>query len=1007
VLRINALGSFAVIGDDGPLAGAVTQPRRTAILALIARAADRGIAREKILNYLWPDSDEEHGRRVLTKALSALRADLGAEDVFLGLSDLRLNPAVVTCDVIEFEAAVAEADLDRAATLYRGPFLDGFRLPGANEFERWVEAERAALAHEYEVTIERLAKLADTRGDHANAVRWWRRLAAQDPLHARYAVGLMQALAAAGDRGGALQHARVYEALVEQELDLPPDGEVVALAHRLRSETRAAIVPAPAASAIGVAPERSAVAFLSPASTSSPPAVAPESLSPIPALSAPHAASPEPVTATEIGMAHHVQPTPEQRWLTRPRTLVAVGVVALVAVGIALRQSARGSAPPVESPVVALGRITEYRTGSAQGIALPLADMLATNLARATGLRVISNARMYELLAQLGADRDSAAASVMVAARRAGATEVVDGALFELADGQLRLDLRRIDLASGAVKGALSVTGAEPFALADSGTARLLEAFGATGPGSSIADVTTRSLAAYRFYEEGLRAFYHNEWEVADRLFGAALAEDSTFAMAAYYHALTPATSDLASNTMQVRFRRAIRLADRASERERLIIRAAWAATVSSPEQVILAESLVTRYPDEVAGHLMLGRALVNDGDYVAALKHLRRAVEVDAPSLAGNGAQCLACGATLELVHAYVTMDSLPAAEREARRWTEQAPQSATAWLELASVLAEQGREREALDALQASARLGKGSPDDIGGALPALLIMLGQYERADSVLRAHLATGSPDERASAYWFLAISLRNQGRLDDALGAARRIRAADTSKVAANAVPYVALGEAQVLFEMGRYRQAAALFDSISRAPDPFDAPSHTARRGAWALTHMAAALAGAGDTAGLPRLADTIRVLGKASGFGRYRHLHHHVQGLLLAARGLDDEAIAAFRRAIVSPTSGYTRTNYEVARLELRRGRARAAVVMLQPTLRGSVEAANLYLMRTEVHELLAQAWELAGGPPARDSAAAHWGAVTRAWRRADPQFASRVRTAESRLAALVRQR
>ena len=32
-----------------------------------------------------------------------------------------------------------------AAALYDGPFLDGFYLTGAPEFERWVEAERATL----------------------------------------------------------------------------------------------------------------------------------------------------------------------------------------------------------------------------------------------------------------------------------------------------------------------------------------------------------------------------------------------------------------------------------------------------------------------------------------------------------------------------------------------------------------------------------------------------------------------------------------------------------------------------------------------------------------------------------------------------------------------------------------------------------------------------------------------------------------------------------------------
>jgi DNA-binding SARP family transcriptional activator len=47
-------------------------------------------------------------------------------------------------------------------------------------------------------------------------------LAALDPLNARYALGLMRTMDAAGDRAGAIQHARIYETLVQEELDLPP-----------------------------------------------------------------------------------------------------------------------------------------------------------------------------------------------------------------------------------------------------------------------------------------------------------------------------------------------------------------------------------------------------------------------------------------------------------------------------------------------------------------------------------------------------------------------------------------------------------------------------------------------------------------------------------------------------------------------------------------------------------------------------------------------------------------
>jgi Tol biopolymer transport system component len=77
-------------------------------------------------------------------------------------------------------------------------------------------------------------------------VEWWRKTAAQDPLNGRVALRLMQALVAADDRNGALRHARVYEALVQQELDLPPDREVVAYAEELRrSPPREPVLAAP------------------------------------------------------------------------------------------------------------------------------------------------------------------------------------------------------------------------------------------------------------------------------------------------------------------------------------------------------------------------------------------------------------------------------------------------------------------------------------------------------------------------------------------------------------------------------------------------------------------------------------------------------------------------------------------------------------------------------------------------------------------------------------------
>ena len=131
---------------------------------------------------------------------------------------------------------------------------------------------------------------------------------------------------------------------------------------------------------------------------------------------------------------------------------------------------------------------------------------------------------------------------------------------------------------------------------------------------------------------------------------------------------------------------------------------------------------------------------------------------------------------------------------------------------------------------------------------------------------------------------------------------------------------------------------------------------------------------------------------------FGRDARLHHYVRGLL--ARTHNDLAGAEreFRAAVTSWNLGYTRINYELARILLETGRPAEAVRVLQPAFRGSVEASNLYITRTELHELLARAWDAAGN---RDSARAHWRAVVEAWRGADPPLQPRWQAAVAELA------
>jgi len=443
------------------------------------------------------------------------------------------------------------------------------------------------------------------------------------------------------------------------------------------------------------------------------------------------------------------------------------------------------------------------------------------------------------------------------------------------------------------------------------------------------------------------------------------------------------------------------------SDRERLIIRQTWAYLTNDPAQLALAESLATRYPDEPGAELALGRAMAWQGDFPEALPHLRRAVHLDTLGLAGRGPWCRACEA-LDLIQAvYLSVDAVPATERGARARTRAQPGSADAWWALADVFARETRIDSALADERIAERVGG---REFGYVVPRVVIDIrsGDFAAADRTLRDRLQYGNPDVQAEALWWLVISLRNQGRLGEALAAARRLVALTKDEPpgfnAPRPIDPVALG--QVLFEMGRYREAARLFETMAdyawwESPDfPRAAPGLAARHRIWMTTHVATALAAAGDTARLPSLIDSLTTWGPRSAYVRDRTLHHYARGLLQLARGDRAGAERELRAAFVSPVAGYSRINYQLGGLLVAEGRAREAIPVLEECLRGAVEASNYYLTGTDVHAMLGQAFDRAGEP---DSALVHYRRALAAWRNADPAFRPRIDSIARRVRAL----
>ncbi|MEO8451078.1 MAG: BTAD domain-containing putative transcriptional regulator [Gemmatimonadota bacterium] len=333
MLRLNTFGGLWMDGSAlGAQLGAGPR-RRLALLAILAAAGPRGLSRDRLLLLLWPDSTEANARHALSQLLYMLRRDAG-EEIVTGATELRLDPALMSSDLADFETALSAGEPERAAELYKGPFADGFYLENGDEFERWAAEARGALARRALGAFEAAARRAEEGGNRTAAVEYRRRLTEQEPVSAPYALAYMEALAKAGDRGAALKFAKEYESIVRRELKTPAEPTIRALAQRLAAEL-----------------QHSSAVDRQAASANEPPPIPPgtepgESVVPT-ALASP-AVSPAPILPAR------------RRPLARSLPWLALAAAVLVAAAFALRT--RPNEPALESDLVAVARF-ENRTG--------------------------------------------------------------------------------------------------------------------------------------------------------------------------------------------------------------------------------------------------------------------------------------------------------------------------------------------------------------------------------------------------------------------------------------------------------------------------------------------------------------------------------------------------------------------------------------------------------------------------------------------------------------------
>jgi DNA-binding SARP family transcriptional activator len=598
--RLWTFGGLRLEGVGTAVPVSITQRKRLAFLTLLASSGERGIARERLLLLLWPESTAERARGALQQLLYVTRRAFG-EGSIVGANELRLDPGVVSSDVGDFQAALASGDLAGAVRLYRGPFLDAFYLTGAPELERWVEDKRQEQARSYQTALSSLATQAIEARDFATAVRYAELLTVSDPLSGRATILLMEALAANGDVSVAVDRAREHAAVVQRELGLDADPGVGALVERLRLAGAAVAssptsIPSGPAVPVGIAPASASTPVLPPA-----PAKA--------------------------------------RAARFRRPMIVVGALcAVVAAGFIVNRS---SAPLQRELVI----VADFRsTGADTAIADALAQAMRRALSDSRSLGAEPESRVQEVLTRLqvapNAQLDVRLARQVAIAE--GVRTVVDGSVV-LFSGGYALSVRLISAGSGDVLASAERTVANPDGLIvalDSLSRMLRERAGdalkavrATPP---LEKLTSSSLEAMMKYTAARRALLvDGKFDEALELTRDAVALDTSFAAAIQQLEVILENARRGTDAeRRTLLARAYAHRDRLTEEERLRIEGMYlygvkGITPSRPERIEAARQIVAKYPSAL-DVLALANLYAQRQDWATAESLYRRAIAMD-----------------------------------------------------------------------------------------------------------------------------------------------------------------------------------------------------------------------------------------------------------------------------------------------------------------------------------------------------------------------------------------
>jgi len=551
-------------------------------------------------------------------------------------------------------------------------------------------------------------------------------------------------------------------------------------------------------------------------------------------------------------------------------------------------------------------------------------NLVITDLSESQYIQVISEERIERLLASSGQATSPGMElqAAIDAARASDARWLIVGEILQTQPA-LAISSQLIDMKSSDIVAAQLARGhasEDVFAVVDQLTAKIRNDISLPGwtkqeTDPSVAEVTTHSPEAYRYFLAGRNFFSQFYYVEAWENFRKAVKIDSTFAIAYYYlHRLDEPGA----------LEKAIRFIDRASQLDQAFIRAGVAISDGDYERAIAdMERAVRRFPDYKEFYHSLGTNYRVLADYENAIRCFKKALEMDPLfKQAYNG-----------LAYTYYYSGNQKLSLETVEHLVAVAPDEANSWDTKGEINAMLGRVDEAKAAFEKSLAI---KPDFFQSAVSLSLLYLreGDYESAARRIESQSERRNIFGRSQLRTYFAMIFQARGAYRQALEYLQKSITTDTLEFSSNGfAPFTGeakrmyLAQARIFTELGK-RDAA--IQAGHRVLDIMGTRVvHPIWRGLCLSTAQIFAVNG--DSATVRSIIEQWK---SVSGRGLDpTNLERHLAGALAFSAGNWESAIANLERACEEWYDSYSA--FLLAQAYIQTGKSGLAIQLLQKAL------------------------------------------------------------------------